>query len=273
MRNFGWAHSLAHGGDIQKLLSRTPLEAPFIMHVCEGVDELAKHEIFELDRLSALNPRSVIVHGVALDSAGVALMCDRQASLILCMSSNYFLFGRIPDISLLQKIGKLAIGNDSPLTAVGDLLDEIRFAIEYGSITADSAYAMVTEASAALLRLRSGQGTIRLSAPADLIAVRDTGDPPAIRLGNLTWKDVEFVMVAGQVRLASDDVRNRLQPYLQRGLERLVIEGELRWVRAPIDALLQEAEEVLGKGNLHLAGRRITSSSSCDTISLAGWNA
>jgi hypothetical protein len=91
-----------------------------------------------------------------------------------------------------------------------------------------------------------------------LIAVIDTGEYPAARLRHLTWKDVEFVMVAGRVQLTSDGVRNRLPHLLRQGLERFDVEGITRWIRVPIDALLRETEEVLGKGNTRLSGREVT---------------
>jgi cytosine/adenosine deaminase-related metal-dependent hydrolase len=258
IHDFGWAHSLALGGDIQDSHALTPSNAPFIVHACEGTDGLATDEIFELDRLGILDQRTIIVHGLGLDNAGIKLMHDRQSSLVICPSSNYFLFERLPDFERLRKIEKIAIGNDSPLTAVGDLLDEIRFAIEHGGVSPDAAYTMVTESPAALLHLTNGEGALRVSAIADLIAVANTNKDPAARLRGLTWKDVEFVMVRGKVQLTSDAVRNRLPELLQHGLERLDVEGVIRWVRAPVNALLRDAEEVLGKGGIRLSGREVT---------------
>jgi hypothetical protein len=41
-----------------------------------------------------------------------------------------------------------------------------------------------------------------------------------------------------------------------RGLERLSIDGVTRWLRAPVSALLEKTEEVLGKGEVRLGRRR-----------------
>lgn len=267
IHDFGWAHSLALGGEIQTIHALTPSNAPFIVHACEGTDELAEQEIFELDRLGVLDARTVIVHGLGLDDAGIDLMRSRRSSLVICPSSNCFLFERLPDFARLCTIERIAIGNDSPLTAIGDLLDEVRFAIEQGGVSPDCAYAMITENSSALLHLTNGEGTLRASAIANLIAVADTGEYPAATLRDLTWKDVEFVMVAGRVQLASDGVRNRLPQLLRQGLERFEVEGITRWVRVPIHALLRETEEVLGKGNIRLSGREVTCYKSPDAAS------
>lgn len=276
--DFNWAHSLALGGDIRTNHAQTPPNTPFILHACEGIDELARQEIFELDRLGILDLRTVIVHGLGLDDLGIELIRDRHASLVICPSSNCFLFERLPDYDRLRKIEKLAIGNDSPLTAVGDLLDEVRFTIEHGGVSPDSAYSMVTRGPATLLHLANGEGTLQISAIANLIAIADTGNTPAVSLRSLTWKDVEFVMVAGQVQLASDGVHSRLPELVEHGMECLEVEGVIRWVRAPVSTLLQDAEQVLGKGGVRLSGREVVRPRSRNTApdsveSVVGWRA
>jgi cytosine/adenosine deaminase-related metal-dependent hydrolase len=243
---YGWAHSLALGGDLRAARAATPEGRPFLVHACEGVDEHAQLEITGLDALGILDADTVLVHGLALDHEGVALVRDRGASLIICPSSNYFLFGQIPDLSLLGKIENIALGNDSPLTAVGDLLDEIRFAVRFCGISPQMAYRMVTTMPAAMLRLDDAEGSLKESGIADLIAVRDTGQHAADRLPTLSMNDVELVMIGGHVRLASEAIMERLPLSAQQNLEPLSIDDATRWLRAPVKRLLQQAEEVLG---------------------------
>jgi cytosine/adenosine deaminase-related metal-dependent hydrolase len=227
------------------------------MHACEGVDEFAREELWGLERLGVLDDHTVLVHGLAIDQDGVALMRDRRTSLIVCPSSNMFLFKKIPDMALLSKIERIALGSDSPLTATGDLLDEIRFAMRYSGISALAAYRMVTTAPAAILRLGDAEGSIQESGFADLIAVRDTGQDPADRLETLSMNDVKFVMIGGRVQLAADEMLRRLSPAAKHGLEPLSIDGSIRWVRAPVSTLLQKTEEVLGKGEVWLGRREL----------------
>ena len=93
VQEYGWAHSPALGGDLRKASSATPHGRAFIVHSCEGVDDLARQEVVALDHLGVLlDANAVLVHGLALDKAGVALMQAKQASLIVCPSSNQFLF-------------------------------------------------------------------------------------------------------------------------------------------------------------------------------------
>lgn len=257
VQRYGWVHSLAFGDDVRAAHDATPAGCPFILHACEGVDDLAKREIVELKRLGVLDAHAVLVHGLALDEAGVALMRKRGTSLILCPSSNEYLYGRLPDMSVIGHIGRIALGNDSPLTAIGDLLDEIRFASLNCGIQAEAAYRMVTTGASEVLRLSGQKGTIAANGPGDLVAVRDTGLDPADRLLTTSMMDVELVMVNGQVQVASDSIWERLPIEARHGMESLWIGGCYRYLRAPVAMLLQQAEEVLGRGEVRLGGRAI----------------
>ncbi len=109
--------------------------------------------------MGLLDADSVLVHALAIDRDGLALVRQRKASLIVCPSSNQHLFGTLPNIGLLSTIENIALGSDSPLTAAGDLLDEIRFAIHSCNIAPELAYRMVTEAPAAILRLQNSEAS------------------------------------------------------------------------------------------------------------------
>jgi len=257
VREYGSGHSLALGGDLRQARAATSEGRPFILHACEGVDELAREELRGIDRLGLLDSRAVLVHGLAINDEGVSLICDRRSSLIICPSSNQFLFEKLPDLFLLSRIENVALGSDSPLTAAGDLLDEIRFAMSSLGISASVAYHMVTTVSATVLRLEDKEGSITTSGLADLIAFQDTGRDPAMRLKTLSANDVEFVMIGGRVQLASASILERLPSAVKQGLEPLSIDGSIRWLRAPVKALLQKTEEVLGREEVRLGSRRI----------------
>lgn len=160
-------------------------------------------------------------------------------------------------MALLGGIDNVALGNDSPLTAEGDLLDEIRFVMHSCGIPPETVYRMVTEAPAAILRLKDGEGSIGVSGTGDLIAVRDTGEDAADRLRTLSAVDVEFVMIEGRVQLASEAILERLPLPAKHGLEPVWIDGTIRWLRAPVKELLQKTEEVLGKGEVRLGGKTV----------------
>jgi cytosine/adenosine deaminase-related metal-dependent hydrolase len=128
LNRFGWSHSIEFSQDLRADFAQTPEGSPFFIHLGEGTDESSRDELQRLDSLGLLNPQTVIIHGVACTAQDWELVRDRGAGLVWCPTSNLFILGQTPDLSLLPSNLKIALGNDSPLTAAGDLLDEIRLA-------------------------------------------------------------------------------------------------------------------------------------------------
>jgi cytosine/adenosine deaminase-related metal-dependent hydrolase/SAM-dependent methyltransferase len=254
--DFSWAHSLAMDSQAENKFRAALGNQPFVIHACEGLDEAARDEIFRLDRAGMLDARTILVHGLALDREGIALLNRRSASLVWCPSSNRFLFGRTHTPETIASVRHLLLGSDSPLTAAGDLLDEMRIAHQEVGIPPADLYRMLFRRAAEAFRLHDGEGTIRPDAAADLIAVRDTGMSPAETVVNLTAADVELVIVRGRVQVASEAVRQKLPPFLTKGLRPLQIGSELRWIRAPLGRLFREAERALGC-DIKIGGKQV----------------
>ena len=251
-----WAHSLALDPHAVAKYNATPPDQAFVIHAAEGYDRTSARELPELERLGVLSPRTVVVHGLALDNNAIALMNRREACLVWCPTSNEFLFHRTHDRSLLNSLDNVLLGSDSPLTAAGDLLDELRFAHGAMKVDAASLFHMITDRAARVFRLRSGQGTLRPGVVADIIAVRDSRELPAQRLVTLSMADVELVVRAGTVRLASSTVFDRLPNQLREGLRPIEVAGHLRWLRASTGRLCGEAQDILGC-EIHVGGKRV----------------
>jgi len=251
---FGWAHSASFETQVAEKFAETNL--PFILHAAEGIDEGSAQEIFYLDRIHALSDRTVLVHGLACTPEAIALINQRRAAMILCPTSNEFLFHRSPSLAFIRSLNTSILGSDSPLTAAGDLLDEIRFVHSRVGLDANSLYAMVTTRPAEVLRRRRGEGCLRTGSVADVLVVRDAGLSPAETLAQLTSEQIELVMLAGRVQLASPALIERLPGAFRQGLELFELDGKPRWVRAPIGKLLADAEEALGS-DLRVGGKRV----------------
>ncbi|HEX3374337.1 MAG TPA: methyltransferase domain-containing protein, partial [Edaphobacter sp.] len=256
LSRFGWAHSLEMDPNLIHNFDHTPPNLPFVLHAAEGVDAKSAQEIYDLDRMQVLGDRTVLVHGLALNPKAVALLNRRRTALVICPTSNQFLFHSAPSSTLIRSLNTVVLGSDSPLTAAGDLLDEINFARTEIGLAPNSLYEMVTARSANVLRLRNGEGHIRTGAVADLIAVRDRALTPAETIAQLTLDQVELVILAGRVQLASPALYNRLPDSFKTGLEPLNIDGQQRWLRAPIDGLVAEARKVVGR-DIRLGGKRV----------------
>jgi ubiquinone/menaquinone biosynthesis C-methylase UbiE/cytosine/adenosine deaminase-related metal-dependent hydrolase len=257
IEHFGWAHSLTFDRNLSDRFHSTPTDQPFILHAAEGTDPSSRDELDTLDHLHLLDPRTVLVHGLACTPQKIELLNQRGTGLILCPTSNLFLFNRALTNPLIAALDRVALGSDSPLTARGDLLDEVHYLHTVQHVSPTTLYHLVTTNAASLLRLTEGQGTLLPNSPADLVAVKDQHHTPAQTLAALTFADIELVLLAGQVQLASSTLYNRLPEDHRTGLHLLTIEGHQRWIRADLPALFASAEAVLGQDKLRLGGKEV----------------
>jgi cytosine/adenosine deaminase-related metal-dependent hydrolase/SAM-dependent methyltransferase len=257
LRDYGWAHSLPLDPDAALKKNATPEGQPFFIHLAEGLDEECSQEIFALHRAGGLDRNTIIIHGLGLGNSGKQLLRSKGAGLIWCPSSNLFLFGKTLPPQEIGELPDVAIGSDSPLTACGDLLDEVRCASQVSQSPANVLYEYATRQPAKLLHLHNGEGNLRIGGLADLIAVRDTGLTPAATLLGLSHRDVELVLLGGRVQLASEEFMRRLPESSRKGLQPLAMEGILRWIRAPVDRLFEETEAHLGEG-IYLGGKQVS---------------
>lgn len=256
LHDFGWAHSLAMDPDVSAKHANTPPDQPFILHLAEGTDPQSARELFDLDAAGALGPRTVVVHGLGLDPPGWSRLKSRGAALVWCPTSNFFLFGKTHSKNAIEGLDSVSLGSDSPLTAEGDLLDELRFASRHVGLCAESLYRQVTTAAARILHLPHGAGSIRVGATADCVAVREGGLSPAKTLASCSYREIELVILAGRIQLASATLMKELPRQLTEGLELLDVDGIARWIRAPLARLSSEASRSLGE-DLCLGGRKV----------------
>jgi cytosine/adenosine deaminase-related metal-dependent hydrolase/ubiquinone/menaquinone biosynthesis C-methylase UbiE len=257
LSRFGWSHSLALDPCLAEKFQATPKDHPFILHAAEGIDEQSRNEIHRLDQMGALDERTVLVHGLACTAKEMSLINRRGASLVVCPTSNHFLFASTLSRDLLTLIERSALGSDSPITAAGDLLDEVRYLYAETGLHPNTIYNMVTSSPAEILHLQDGQGRIEEFGVADLVAVRSQHNTPARALSDLTYADVELVLLAGVVQMASPHLYARLPIDFRSDMELIEVAGHQRRIRAHLQPLFEAAESVLGPNKLSLGGRKV----------------
>ena len=236
VRHYGWAHSIAFEPDIRARFEATPPGAPFLIHAGEGTDDDAAEEIFKLNELGVLTERTVLIHAVGFREDGWNLIRKTGAGVIWCPRSNLFTLGKTLDRSDIASSVPIALGTDSPLTAEGDLLDEIRSACVFLDREPTE---LVGSVAARLLRLPPR--------PDDWIAAPAFGEPP------------ELVVIGDRIRLIGPRLARALPINLCRQFSPLWIEGRppalVRW---NVPRMLSETAQYLG-ADVRLAGRRVCS--------------
>ncbi|MES1262374.1 MAG: amidohydrolase family protein [Acidobacteriota bacterium] len=260
VKDFAWAHSLAFSPDLRERFLNTPSGWPFIVHAAEGTDGEAGSDIARLEELGVLAPHTVLVHAIAAGWKDWKTLRGHGTSLVWCPRSNLSTYGRTLSADALHSGLRIALGTDSAITSHGDLIDEIRTAIEACDMSAESVYRMVTSDAAAVLRLHRGEGFLNEGGVADIVAMADHGQTPAEALLNLK---PEFVMVGGEFRLLSEDlVRGSLarasMGSFAEGFQPIEVASRGRClIDADVDYLYGEAARVVGP-KLRLSGRCVS---------------
>jgi len=253
-RRFGWAHSIHFAPDFEKRYRDTPRDWPFLIHAGEGTDDLARNEIGRLHRAGLLSESTVLIHAVALDKQSVEIVRQTGAGVVWCPSSNLHTIGQTLGAQVLTSGLPIALGTDSALSALGDLVDEFCVVTRLGHLTDSAIYDMVTAVPARLLRLRSGEGAIRTGGVADLLAVFDNQSSPASALNQL---QPQLVIVGGKVKLVAARFVERLPASVTAPLERICLEDRGEYlVDAPVAELLAIGRRFLSE-DFALAGRRV----------------
>lgn len=202
-------------------------DAPFALHVAEGVDDSAAEEVRALRTRKALNSRLLAVHAVGADANGVAMLRDSGCAVVWCPTSNHFLFDRSAPVELLERIDVL-LGSDSLLTGAGTLLDEIRTARHTISDT------RLLDAVGALAARRLGIAAPYLApgSKADIVLLRRN-------VLEATAEDVLIVIVAGEPRVLAPEM---ISSFAIAGGRMTTWRGVTRWISEEGPVMLKDRE-------------------------------
>jgi cytosine/adenosine deaminase-related metal-dependent hydrolase len=212
VERFGWAHSLGMqeepvgadgepGGDVRERYHATPPDAPFLIHIGEGIDARAVGELPRLQASGCVGANTVMVHGVAWSLENWQQVLRAGAGLVWCPASNRFLFGHTARVREFldwdpTSADHVCLGSDSRLTGARDLLDELHVAAT-SRVPAEALLRMVTLAAARLLKLPDA-GRLRVGGPADLVVIPAAGSGPAEALLHASRRDLQLIVVGGR---------------------------------------------------------------------------
>lgn len=192
---------------------------PYCLHLAEGTDSTAAEEVHELHKRGLLTSQLIAVHGVGVDTKGIARFVNSGAALVWCPTSNMFLFGKTTPHALLRSGADVLLGSDSLLTGKGNLLDEIRFARAEGPL--DDAQLEDSVGATPARRLGLPAPSLTIGADANLVLLSKP-------LLEAVAEDVALVIVDGLPRVAKPDLVPRLQLIAEDG-EQMTVGSVTRW--------------------------------------------
>ena len=207
LRDSGWSYALggpAFGPPVRESFVATAPDRPWLIHLAEGTDAIARAECAQLEQMGCLASNSVLVHGVGLGKHDIERVIAVGAAVVWCPYSNLALLGQTLDPRRLCEAGRLALGTDSRLSGARDLLDELRAALHRHGLNARQLLGLVTHDAAQILRLR-WRGHLAAGAHADLVIVADTGGDEIRSLVGIERSRIRAVVRGGVPLIADPD--------------------------------------------------------------------
>jgi cytosine/adenosine deaminase-related metal-dependent hydrolase len=257
IRHFALAHSvgqmaLAWGDGIEVEYQKAVKEdIPFITHISEGFDPETVENIRTVDKMGAVGDHSVFIHGIAFSESDMDLIKKRNASVVWCADSNWFMFTDTTDIKMLLDKGiNVCIGTDSPMSGGQNILTEMKFDRDlyeelYGEELPDKTiYRMVTENPARAFRLKR-LGQIKDGFIADLVLVRQTERTSYGSVVNAELKDILLVVINGVPQYGAVEFSDLFDSF-RVDYQEVVLDSERKIIAGDLTGLLKRISRAVG---------------------------
>ena len=200
----------------------------FVMHLGEGIDQMAKAEINEVIKTNIFRKKIIVVHGVMMDADQAACF----AGLIWCPSSNYFLFGQTANIPSLLGKTTVVFGTDSTLTSTWNAWEQFREALKGNQVSEEELMHMLTGQACSLFNLRSSGKIVK--GQKDLLLLRNNQS-----VFNSNPKDILLVLRDGMVRMIDPAIGSQVETD-RKGFSRIRMGGSEKWVEGNLNELVTQ---------------------------------
>jgi len=183
---------------------RSPRFEALFLHVSEGIDPASLEEFTFGQSQGLLNPKGVVIHGIALGPSQFQAMATSGVSLVWSPRSNITLYGRTVDITSALDAGvRVALAPDWAISGSSNMLDELHFADEWnrtqlgGRLTDRHLVDMVTSIPAREAGIDDEVGAIREGLRADILIIRGARNDPLRAVIEANPADVRLVLIEG----------------------------------------------------------------------------
>jgi 5-methylthioadenosine/S-adenosylhomocysteine deaminase len=174
------------------------------VHVAEGTDALSEEEFTFLRSQSLLNPKGVLIHGIALGAADFQAMSATGTALVWSPRSNLELYGTTADVSAALDAGvEVALAPDWAVSGSSNMLDELKTADAWNRsqlgarLSSRQLVDMVTSVPAHAAGIDDEVGALQAGLRADLIVLRGDATNPYGSVVRARARDVQLVVIDG----------------------------------------------------------------------------
>ena len=194
-----------------KFLERLKKEHCFLLHLSEGLDQVAREHFLALrikDSQWAITPQLAGIHAAGLTAADFKIYGSRGASMIWSPLSNLLLYGGTAQVAAAKANGvRIGLGPDWSPTGSKNLLGELKAAKAWsdhaGIFTPRELLAMVTRSAADILGWSAVLGSLEPGKRADITVVAGIGGDPYTHLFSAQESDIALVVINGVPRFGT----------------------------------------------------------------------
>lgn len=211
-KRFRQCHSITLGNwwgggspEEEMLLSQGTM--PYIIHLGEGTDAVAKGEFALLDERGLLRKNTMMIHGIAFTRGDVKRIAEVGATVCWCPGSNYYLIGQTFDIdAALELKANVVIGTDSTMSGEINLIREFDVIREhFPHIPLRELYRMVTQNAVKALYLDPAFATLNPNDTKNLLLLDMVESDPFENLLALEMAGIKLLIVDGIPRYGDSE--------------------------------------------------------------------
>jgi hypothetical protein len=220
VENFNLVHSVSSKGlewgrNLVEEYKNTKGIIPFITHIGQGNNEELKSELETLKRLGALESNTILVDCCFLTDDDLNQVAGKNASIVWLPGSSRNIFSHQPNIKKILELDiSLAIGTDGSNTGSGDMLQELRKALEYcrnsvaPDFRAEEIIKMATKNASEMLGIDKQVGSIKKGKKANFIVFEaEENDDPFETLLQMNAEELSMVIHNGLMIVGDDRFR------------------------------------------------------------------
>ena len=221
--------------DARLFLARLQKQTCFLLHLAEGVDDIARNHFLALrleDDEWAITPQLAGIHCAGLEARDFDVLAQHGGATIWSPMSNLLLYGKTANIEAAKRSGvRLAIGSDWSPTGSKNLLGELKAARLYsqaaGGVLSDrDLVKMATSGAASILDWDQELGSLEAGKRADILVIEGQDGDPYEALIRAKETAVQLVLINGIARYGTPELMGSLCPEAETirvgGLQRQV---------------------------------------------------